>query len=360
MPFNNALKYIKRLYTEFMVRIYDNPPKIFGFLGFIILSTLPFMMETSVLRIFTTANILAIYALSWDLLVGRTGQISLGHALFYGAGAYGSALLYKYLQWPAWLTVPISIILCAMIAIVIGIPALRVKGPYLALLTFSFPLAFEGFTHYYSDIFGGDTGIRPIPKFYSGLGYSQVLIANYYFALILMAISAIIIYKIATSTTGITFISILDDELASKACGINVTKYKLMSFMLSGMFGGLAGAVYAHLIEGRVDPHFISTTLSIFPIIVTVIGGLGSLYGPIIGTYIYNLLDQYVFISIIPLDPSVRIVVYVAIVVFLIIKWPRGIARVIVEKLEDLQEPREIEEILKGKKEKLVKTHASA
>jgi branched-chain amino acid transport system permease protein len=247
-----------------------------------------------------------------------------------------------------------------MIAIAIGIPALRVKGPYLALLTFSFPLAFEGFLHYYSDIFGSDTGIRPLPKFYSGLGYSQVPIVNYYFTLILMAISAIIIYKIATSKTGITFISILDDELASKACGINVTKYKLMAFMLSGMFGGLAGAVYAHLIDGRVDPHFISTTLSIFPIIVTVIGGLGSLYGPIIGTYIYQLLDQYVFISIIPLDLSVRIVVYVAIVVFLIIKWPRGTARVIVEKLEDLQEPREIEEILKGKKEKLVKTHASS
>jgi hypothetical protein len=181
MPLNSALKYVQRVYTEFMVRIYDNPPKIFGFLGFIILSTLPFTMGTSVLGIFTVANILAIYALSWDLLVGRTGQISLGHALFYGAGAYGSALLYKYLQWPAWLTVPISIILCAMIAIAIGIPALRVKGPYLALLTFSFPLAFEGFLHYYSDIFGSDTGIRPLPKIYSGLGYSQVPIVNYYF-----------------------------------------------------------------------------------------------------------------------------------------------------------------------------------
>mgnify|MGYP001773591487 CR=1 FL=1 len=350
MPLNSALKYIKRVYVEFMVRIYDNPPKMFGFLGFIIISTLPFITSTSILGIFTVANILAIYAVSWDLLVGRTGQISLGHALFYGAGAYGSALLYKYLQWPAWLTVPISIILCAMIAIAIGTPALRVKGPYLALLTFAFPLALEGFLHYYSSIFGGDTGIGSLPKFYSGIGYSQVPIVNYYFSLILMAISAIIIYKIATSKTGITFISILDDELASKACGINATKCKLLSFALSGMFGGLAGAVYAHLIISKVDPSFISTTLSIFPIIVTVIGGLGSLYGPIVGTYIYQLLDQYLFISIIPLDPSVRIVVYVAIVVFLIIKWPRGTARVIVEKLEGLQEPREIEEILKGKK----------
>ncbi|MEM1551495.1 MAG: branched-chain amino acid ABC transporter permease [Candidatus Bathyarchaeia archaeon] len=350
MPLNAVLKYIRSVYLEFLVRIYDNPPKLFGFLGFIILFILPFTTSTSLLRIFSVANILAIYALSWDLLVGRTGQISLGHAIFYGAGAYGSALLYKYLEWPAWLTVPLSIILCAMIAILIGIPALRVKGPYLALLTFALPLAFEGFLHYYSDIFGGDTGIRPLPKFYSGLVYSQVPIVNYYFSLILMTISAIIIYKIATSKIGLTFISILDDELASKACGINVTKYKLMSFMLSGMFGGFAGAVYAHLIESRVDPHFISTTMSIFPIIVTVIGGLGSLYGPIIGTYIYSLLDQYIFSSIISLDPSLRIVCYVVIVIFLIIKWPRGTARVIIEKLEDLQEPREVEEILERKK----------
>lgn len=349
MPLNTALKYIRKVYLEFAVRIYDNPPKIFGFLGFIVFSTLPFILSTPTLRIFTGANILGIYALSWDLLVGRTGQISLGHALFYGAGAYGSALLFKYLQWPAWLTVPISIVLCAIIAIIIGVPALRVKGPYLALLTFAFPLAFEGFLHYYSDIFGGDMGIKNLPKFYSGLTYSQVPIVDYYFTLSLMAISALIIYKVATSKTGLTFISILDDDLASKACGINVTKYKLMSFMLSGMFGGLAGAVYAHLLESRVDPHYISTTLSIFPIIVTVIGGLGSLYGPIIGAYIYTLLDQYVFSSIIPLDPNVRIVVYVIIVVFLIIKWPRGIARVTVEKLEDLQEPREIEKITKEK-----------
>jgi len=368
MPIN-VTKYFWKIYVEFTTRIYDIPPRMLGFLSFIILATIPLMLDPTKLDFLIIANIFAILAASWDLLVGRTGQISLGHAIFYAIGGYSTALLYMYFKWPLWLTIPLSLLVGAISAFVIGLPCLRVKGPYLALLTFALPFSVKGFIYYYSDIFGGDAGIPPIPdklyEFFPMLSGDQKVIANYYLSLGLMAISAIILYKIATSKTGLTFVSILDDELASKACGINVTKYKLMAFIISGMFGSLAGTIYAHMIQHRVDPLFLDVTYSVYPIIATIIGGIGTIYGPIAGAYIYCFLDRYLFQYVIPYitiplgdhsiriplgDKDVRMLLFAAIVVFLIIKWPRGIARAIVEKLEDLQEPREIEEIEKEKK----------
>jgi branched-chain amino acid transport system permease protein len=315
--------------------------------------------------ILVPANLMAILAVSWDLLVGRTGQISLGHALFYGAGAYGTALLFKYFNWPIWVTIPISLVVGVGVALIIGVPCLRMKGPYLALVTMAFPLAITGFLYYFRDIFGGETGIgdirefvdgqtvlRRFPKVFPSLTAFDKIIANYYLSLALMAISSIIIYKIATSKTGIVFISILDDELGSKACGINVTKYKLMSFGLSGLFGSLAGTFYAHMVEGKANANFFHFSNSITPIIVTILGGIGTIYGPLVGTYIYYLLNKYIFTEVIPLDPTIQLLLFIIVVILLIIKWPRGVARVIVEKLEDLEEPREIEEIEKERAKK--------
>jgi branched-chain amino acid transport system permease protein len=168
-----------------------------------------------------------------------------------------------------------------------------------------------------------------------------------------MAISAIIIYKIASSKTGVVFVSLLDDELASKACGINVTKYKIMAFALSGLFGSLAGCVYAYLF-GRATPDFLGISFSLIPITVTILGGIGTIYGPLVGTYIYyllnNLLTNYIFPKAAPqFSGYAPLLIFMLLVIIFVVKWPRGISRVIVDKLDDLQEPREIEEIEKKK-----------
>ncbi|MEM0357077.1 MAG: branched-chain amino acid ABC transporter permease [Candidatus Bathyarchaeia archaeon] len=360
-----VIKYIRRVSADLATHIYDVPPRMLASLILILMAATPFIgiLELRRLDILTHINLVAILAVSWDLLVGRTGQISLGHALFYGIGAYTTAILYQYFAWPVWITVPISAIAGFCIAILIGIPCLRFKGPYLALITMAFPLAIVGFLYYYRDIFGGETGIpRPLPglpRIFDKLLPSQRIIANYYFSLALLTISSVIIYKIATSKTGIVFVSILDDELGSKACGINTSKYKLLSFAISGLFGSLAGAVMAHTIQTNANPRYffektalIPTEYSIVPIIAAILGGLGTIYGPIIGVYIYYLLNNYIFEYLIPVDKPIKIAIFVSIIIILIIKWPRGIARTIVEKLEDLEEPREVEEILKERMRK--------
>ncbi len=364
MSFNTIAKYVRKAYADFLTHIYDVPPRMLAFLIITLFAITPYIGISPLIldNILVPANLMAILAVSWDLLVGRTGQISLGHAIFWGVGAYSTALLFKYINWPVWLTIPISLLAGVGTAIFVGIPCLRMKGPYLALVTMCFPLAITGFLSYYRDIFGGDTGIgavyefvggkmirRPFPKIFPTLkGYDQ-MIANYYFTLILLVISAMIIYKIATSKTGLVLISILDDELGSKACGINVTKYKLMSFAISGLFGSLTGAVYVHMVEGRANPNFFHFSYSIIPIIVTILGGIGTIYGPIVGTYIYYIMNRYIFTEVIPLDMNIQLLLFILIVILFILKWPRGVARAIVEKLEDLEEPREVEEILKGK-----------
>lgn len=358
MPEITITRYLRKAYMNFATHIYDVPTRMLALLILIILANLPSLItETYRLQIFTVANLIAILAVSWDLLVGRTGQISLGHALFYGTGAYATALLYKYFGWPPWVTIPISLIVGIGMALIIGIPCLRFKGPYLALVTMAFPLAITGFLYYFRDIFRGETGISVArAKIFPTLLPDQRIIAEYYLSLALLTISSIIIYKIATSKTGIVFVSILDDELGSQACGINPTKYKLLSFVISGLFGSLAGAIAAH-ITGSANPRYfiekaalIPTEYSIIPIIATILGGIGTIYGPIIGVYIYYTLNDYVFTYLISgVDAPTRILAFMVIIILLIIKWPRGIARAIVEKLEDLQEPREVEEILKGK-----------
>jgi branched-chain amino acid transport system permease protein len=184
--------------------------------------------------------------------------------------------------------------------------------------------------------------------------------AEYYLTLTLMVFCSIILYKIAYSKTGMVFVSILDDELASKACGINVTKYKLMAFAMSGFFASLAGCIHAHKIR-VVNPPMFGITISLIPLIAAVLGGLGTIYGPLVGTYIYYILDRYILTILIPMHKwtfyniewgQVKPIIFTLIVIVFIIKWPRGIGRGIVEKLEDLEKPREIEEIEKEKSKK--------
>jgi branched-chain amino acid transport system permease protein len=376
MPLNTVTKYIRKAYTEFITHVYDIPPRMLAFLILIMFTLLPHIIPygrplREILSILISANLMAILAVSWDLLVGRTGLISLGHALFYGVGAYGTAILYKYFGWPFWITIPLGMLAGAGIALIIGFPCLRLKGPYLALLTMAFPLSIIGFLYYFGDIFGSERGIADLPRIFPGLKLYDRFIADYYLSLALLTICSIIIYKLATSKTGIVFVSILDDELATKACGINVTKYKLMSLAMSGLFGSLAGAFYAHMVAGSANPRFfidITALLpmenSLVPIIAAILGGIGTIYGPIVGVYIYRLLQDFAFPKIfeylkavgvevnVYLQPHIALAVFISIIVLLIVRWPRGIARAIVEWFEDLEEPREVEEILKEKAEK--------
>ena len=337
--------YFRRAYSSFAAHVLDIPPRLLALLLFLLLLSFPVTRpSSSILLLLTTANTRSIFAASWDLLVGRTGQISLGHALFFGIGTYGTGLLFYHLGWPLLVTIPLSLLIGVIAAVLIGFPCLRVKGHYLALVTLAFPIILIGLILYFKNITLGDAGIWDLPSFFPFLPYEQQFVAEYYLTLLLLFVSAIILYKIANSKTGIVMVSILDDELASKASGINVTKYKLMAFVISGLFATLAGSVNAHLLQ-VANLASLTVTLSFLVIVWTIFGGIGTIYGAIAGTYILQILDQYALREIVDVPTSWHYIIFSIIVIVFVIKWPRGLARSVVEDgLDELAKEREIEE----------------
>jgi len=339
--------YLRRAYSSFATHILDIPPRLLALLFLLLLLAFPLTKPRSTyLIILTAANMGAIFAASWDLLVGRCGQMNLGHALFFGTGAYITALLNFHLGWPIGVTIPLAVLTTVAIAVLVGFPSLRVKGPYLALVTMALPLIATGIVFYFKDWTGGERPLSGLDHFFSFLPYEQWFIAQYYFTLLLLVVSGIIIYKIANShKIGVIFVSILDDELSSRASGINTTKYKLMAFALSALFASLAGAISAHLAHLRsTDIGMLSLTTTFLAVIMTIFGGVGTIYGPIAGAFILQFLQRYVLVEVVEVETHWQMIIFLGLIVVLIIKWPRGIAKFTTDKLEDLAEERPIEE----------------
>jgi len=362
--------YLRRFYISFATSILDVPPRLLAFLLFLLLLCVPLMkLSGYLLTVLVLANINALFATSWDLLVGRSGQISLGHALFFGIGAYSTALFSHYFGLPIWATLLLSVPFGVLAALLVGFPCLRVKGPYLALVTLAFPLIFVRL--FFVDIpgvinikaiMGAEFGISGLPSFLPVPPYSpyQRGIAEYYVSLLLLGVCAVALYKIARSKTGIIFVSILDDELASKASGINTTRYKLTAFTISAFFASLVGGFYAHFMRGASTSTLLfgSPTApgSFMVVIMTIFGGIGTIYGPIVGAYILTLLPAFLreIIVLVGELANLRLpieewtaIIYIIIAVIFIVAWSRGIATSIVEKLNELAE---IEELRKDKK----------
>ena len=344
--------YLRSIYTSFATHVLDIPSRLLALLSFLLLLFLPLTLAYGkgqqghiILGVLISANLFAIYAASWDLLVGRSGQISLGHGIFFGIGAYATALSYAFFKLPPWVTILLAMLTAVLAALILGYPCIRVRGPYLALVTMAFPLIAASLVQVFKHVTrGGDTmhapRLFPFLDFISG----QRTIAEFYLTTVLLLVSSIIMYKVANSKIGIVLVSILDDELGSKACGIDVTKYKLLAFSVSALFASLAGSVYAHTAVSGAEHSVFYLTLSFLPVIFTILGGIGTIYGPIVAAYTLTFLDQYVLSVPIRVHAYWHPIIFIIPVILFVIKWPRGIARFVTDKLEDLSEERELEE----------------
>ncbi len=205
-----------------------------GLFCIIFLIFLPFLSTNlSFLKYFlphlTLAMIFAIFAASWDLLTGISGQISFGHAIFFGVAGYLCAYLISYQNYPVWLAILIGTLGATLFGLLIGVPCLRLKGPYLALGTLAFSLILlklflQGSL---AHIFFGSEGISALPKL------SKNPIIEYFIVFIFLIISLIVLLQISKSKLGTIFKSIRDDETGADASGINTTRYKVLAFMIS-------------------------------------------------------------------------------------------------------------------------------
>jgi branched-chain amino acid transport system permease protein len=295
---------------------------------FLFLFLLPLITtEPFILRIATFASIYAIFAASWDLLCGYTGQINLGHALFFGLSAYTSALLNHHFGLPPWITIPAGALAAVAMGSIVAIPAMRLRGIYLALATLAFPIVMTGIVFAFPDFTGGELGVSGIAP----LAGSRV--ATYYVTLIVMLISIAVLWKITDVKSkkvrlGIILQAIREDEITARATGLNTIKYKLLAFCLSGFFAGISGGLYVHVMK-IAGPSTLELMNSVNPIVWTVFGGIGTIYGPVVGVYILFPLVEFLWAI-----HEIRILIFALLVITILLMMPEGIGVWIRDKIE--------------------------
>jgi len=278
------------------------------------------------LHILVIAGIYIILTLSLNLIVGFTGLPALGHAAFMCIGAYTSSLLALNMGVSPWIGLIIGACFAGFSGIVIGYPAIRLKGDYLALATFGLGVIVYSISKNWVSLTRGPMGLPGIPGFsifsfgLSGT-WSYLLLV-----LIFVAITIFICNRIVNSPFGRILRSIREDETASEALGKDTNKHKLMVFIIGAFFAGIAGSLYAHYIT-FIDPSSFTVMESITVLLMVIFGGMGSIQGSIVGALILVIFPELLRFLGMPssIAAPMRQMIYGLLLVILMIKRPQGI-----------------------------------
>ncbi|HID43073.1 MAG TPA: branched-chain amino acid ABC transporter permease [Archaeoglobaceae archaeon] len=261
---------------------------------------LPEYLPEAFIYLIGLAYLFIILAVSWDVMVGYTGQVNLGHTVFVGVGAYTAALLQTPARFqgtslefitvkpPIFVSIITGGVIAAFIGFLIGVITLRLRGYYFALVTAVLPLVFMESVYIWSDVFGGEEG------FSIGLerALASTTLYKYYASFILMFISVAIMLYIVKSPLGLKFRALREDQELAEASGIDTVRYKLIAFVISSFFAGIGGAAIVHY-RITAGPDLYGIPLMLLIILSTVIGGLGTIYGSVIGGFFIYLAKNW-------------------------------------------------------------------
>ncbi len=238
-----------------------------------------------------TVNLMAIQvivALGLNLLVGYTGQISLGHAGFFAIGAYGTLVLMTKLGLPFVAALPLAGLISAGFGFLLGLPALRLEGPYLAIATLGFGLTVTQILGR-MEFLGGHMGLQAPPLTIFGLPVASDF-ARYWVIMPLCLLLTWTMRNLCKTRVGRAFVAIRDSDIAAEAVGINLTYYKTLSFAVSAFYTGVAGGLMAFVL-GFINPHTFNIMVSILMLAMVVVGGLGSILGSVMGAVLITWLQ---------------------------------------------------------------------
>jgi branched-chain amino acid transport system permease protein len=251
----------------------------------------PVLVSEYMLSQFVFICIYGIVGLGLMLLIGFTGQVSLGHAAFMGVGAYTHVLLIAA-GWPFLLSICAAALLTAAVGVVVGLPALRVRGIYLAIATMAFGFIVEEVTARWESVTGGNSGLQVHPPAIAGFKFESTA-ALYYLCLVFAVLATLFVLNLLRAPTGRAFVAIRDSEISAQSMGINLARYKTTAFALSALLTGVAGALYAHQIR-FITPEQFTILQSIELLLMVVIGGLGSIHGAFFGAAFVISLPQVI------------------------------------------------------------------
>jgi branched-chain amino acid transport system permease protein len=305
---------MKRAYYE-DIELFKSGTILFWTIVFlVVLFTFPLYLSDYSLYLLNLIMVYIIVSVGLNILVGSTGQISLGHAGFFAIGAYATVLIMTNLQIPFFAAILAAAFIAAFFGFILGLPALRLEGPYLTIATLAFGLAIMHVIGH-TPFFGGRAGLSAptldigIPQ----IGLSWILetvMSKYYLVLIFTIIMVLLAINILKTRAGRAFVAIRDSDIAAEVIGINLTMYKTLSFALSAFYAGIAGGLFAFVL-GFFDPFTFNLILSIIFIVMIVVGGLGSVMGSITGAALitYLMYDLFKNVGEVPYVGSLLVTV---------------------------------------------------
>jgi branched-chain amino acid transport system permease protein len=279
---------MKRDYYEDIQLCRSNTVLVGTILLLAFLVALPFVVGNYTLYIINLIAIHAIVAIGLNILVGYTGQISLGHAGFFAIGAYSCVLLMVKAGVPFVIALPAAGLVSACFGFLLGLPSLRLEGPYLAIATLGFGMAVTQVISHW-DFTGGHMGIEA-PKMSLGPFVAETGIEQYAVIMAVTVLLTIAAVNLMKTRVGRAFVAIRDSEIAAEAMGVNLTWYKTLAFAVSAFYTGVAGALMAFALE-HVSAGSFNLILSITFLAMVIVGGLGSVMGSIMGAALLTYLQ---------------------------------------------------------------------
>ncbi|HVN09774.1 MAG TPA: branched-chain amino acid ABC transporter permease [Patescibacteria group bacterium] len=284
--------------------------------GFVMSLLVPLVVTSDYqLQVLFRIYLFAALGLAWNLVGGYAGQLSLGHAAYFGAGAYGLALFTR-LGFPMWAVLALLVLLAMLFALLIGGVSFRLRGPYFALATIAFAEVVHAAAKNLPSVTGGDVGVQVPALFHSNVNRSFYLCA-----VILTAITTVVTVLISRSRFGYYLMAIREDQDTALAVGVNASRVKLYSLLLSAAFTALAGALYGSLFLFIVPDQVLSIDISNEIAIVAMLGGAGTLTGPMVGAVVLESASE-IFKSVFQ---EAHLLIYGLLLIVVVLFLPEGI-----------------------------------
>lgn len=274
-----------------MNNIREAPSRYITIILIFVFILLPFLTPYTALA--SEMLIFALFAMAYDIVLGYSGMLSFGHATFFGLGAYGTGIMLVHLKAPLFVAILVGVSLSFIAAWPIGYLSIRRRGIYFAMVTLAFAQMFYFIAFKWTSLTGGDDGLQKIPRPPVGPFGLESELGLYYFILIFVVASMMLALRIVNSPFGKILQAMRENEDRAKSIGFNIWRFKLIAFVISAFFSGLAGCFYALLLN-YVPLGSMHWATSGEVVMMTIVGGMGTLFGPMLGAIAVVLLRDII------------------------------------------------------------------
>jgi len=285
----------------------------------------PYVLHIAIMVLFY-----AVLATSLNLVVGYVGEFSLGHTAFLGTGAYTAALLSTVHGWPMWATLPAAGLLAAVMGVIIGGITLRLQGPFFVIVTLSFSEVLRLVADNWISLTRGPMGIAGIPQPALPIDPGSLGAKQFYFgvAWLLLAVALYLSYRFVHSNAGRAAVAVRENRFVAQSIGIRPLSYSMLALVLGAFLSGMAGGFYAHYIS-FVGPEVFRFGFMVSMIIMVLVGGKGTLVGPLVGALIVTFLEEYLREA-----KELRLSLFGLAVIAIVLFMPRGLMGFIARRRE--------------------------